>query len=190
MKYSDLIQFDPIETVVQLNEAERDDQALRLVQTFVISDRMGEQLESLIFQQLQFQEPADNKGLLVVGNYGTGKSHQLAVISAVAEKAELAVQLTNPDVVKAAEKIAGQFVVIRAEINSLMSLGQFVLETLQEALVVCRLQELKLLKDHALQLLAHAIRDHKGLHQPQGLVVAFSFVELNNRFNLVKLNQV
>jgi hypothetical protein len=36
MKYSDLIQFDPIETVVQLNEAERDDQALRLVQTFVI----------------------------------------------------------------------------------------------------------------------------------------------------------
>jgi ATPase subunit of ABC transporter with duplicated ATPase domains len=90
MKYSDLIQFDPIETVVQLNEAERDDQALRLVETFVISDRMGEQLESVIFQQLQFQEPADNKGLLVVGNYGTGKSHQLAVISAVAEKAELA----------------------------------------------------------------------------------------------------
>ena len=134
MKYSDLIQFDPIETVVQLNEAERNDQALRLVQTFVISDRMGEQLESVIFQQLQFQEPADNKGLLVVGNYGTGKSHQLAVISAVAEKAELAEKLTNPAVAKAAEKIAGQFVVIRAEINSSMSLRQFVLETLQEAL--------------------------------------------------------
>ena len=31
MKYSDLIQFDPIEKVVQLNEAESDDQALRLV---------------------------------------------------------------------------------------------------------------------------------------------------------------
>ena len=60
----------------------------------------------------------------------------------------------------------------------------------QEALVVCRLQELKLLKDHALQLLAHAIRDHKGLHQPQGLFIAFSFVELNNRFNRIKLNQV
>jgi len=134
MKYSDLIQFDPIETVVQLNEAERDDQARRLVQTFVISDRMGEQLECVIFQQLQFQEPADNKGLLVVGNYGTGKSHQLAVISAVTEKAELAKQLTNPGVAKAAEKIAGQFVVIRAEINSSMSLRQFVLETLQEAL--------------------------------------------------------
>ena len=134
MKYSDLIQFDPIETVVQLNEAVKEDQALRLVQTFVISDRMGEQLVNVIFQQLQFQVPADNKGLLVVGNYGTGKSHQLAVISAVAEKAELAEQLTNPAVAEAAKSIAGQFVVIRAEINSSMSLRQFVLETLQVAL--------------------------------------------------------
>ena len=76
MKYSDFIQFDPIESVVQLNEAERNDQALRLVETFVISDRMGEQLSSVVFQQLQFQVPADNKGLLVVGNYGTGKSQR------------------------------------------------------------------------------------------------------------------
>ena len=134
MKYSDFIQFDPIESVVQLNEAERNDQALRLVETFVISDRMGEQLSSVVFQQLQFQVPADNKGLLVVGNYGTGKSHQLAVISAVAEKAELAEKLTNPTVAKAAEQIAGQFVVIRAEINSSMPLRQFVLETFQDAL--------------------------------------------------------
>jgi DNA replication protein DnaC len=28
----------------------------------------------------------DNKGLLVVGNYGTGKSHLMSVISALAEK--------------------------------------------------------------------------------------------------------
>jgi hypothetical protein len=55
MKYSDLIRFDPIETVVQLNEAEKEDQALRLVQTFVISDRMGEQLVNVIFQQLQLE---------------------------------------------------------------------------------------------------------------------------------------
>ena len=60
----------------------------------------------------------------------------------------------------------------------------------QKPFVIRRLLELKLLKNYTLQLLAHAIRDHKGLHQPQGLIIAFSFVELNNRFNRIKLNQV
>jgi hypothetical protein len=40
--------------------------------------------------------PADNKGLLVVGNYGTGKSHLMAVISAIAEHAELAKRADQP----------------------------------------------------------------------------------------------
>jgi len=73
MKYSDLIQFEPIETVVQLREADTAADARRLVETFVISDRMAEMLGELVFPQLQFSKPADNKGILVVGNYGTGK---------------------------------------------------------------------------------------------------------------------
>ena len=85
MKYSDLIQFEPIETVVQLREADTAADARRLVETFVISDRMAELLAELVFPQLQFSKPADNKGILVVGNYGTGKSHLMAVVSAVAE---------------------------------------------------------------------------------------------------------
>ena len=85
MKYSDLIQFEPIETVVQLREADTAADARRLVETFVISDRMAELLGELVFPQLQFSKPADNKGILVVGNYGTGKSHLMAVVSAVAE---------------------------------------------------------------------------------------------------------
>ncbi len=134
MKYSDLIQFDPIESVVQLREADQEANARRLVETFVISDRMGEQLADLVFRQLQFEKPADNKGLLVVGNYGTGKSHLMAVISAVAEHADLAGALTNPAVADAAGQIAGRFFVIRAEINSSMPLRQFVMETLQDQL--------------------------------------------------------
>ena len=134
MKYSDLIQFDPIESVVQLREADREESARRLVETFVISDRMGEQLADLVFQQLQFESPADNKGLLVVGNYGTGKSHLMAVISAVAEHEDLAGSLTHPGVADRAEQIAGRFFVIRAEINSSMPLRQFVMETLQDQL--------------------------------------------------------
>lgn len=134
MKYADLIQFDPIETVVQLREADRAASARRLVETFVISDRLGEQLADLVLPQLQFETPADNKGLLVVGNYGTGKSHLMAVISAIAEHAELADVLTHPAVSDKASLVAGRFFVIRAEINSSMPLRQFVMETLQDQL--------------------------------------------------------
>lgn len=134
MNYADLIQFDPIETVVQLREADRAASARRLVETFVISNRMGEQLADLVLPQLQFETPADNKGLLVVGNYGTGKSHLMAVISAIAEHAELAGALTNPAVADKASLVAGRFFVIRAEINSSMPLRQFVMETLQDQL--------------------------------------------------------
>ncbi len=134
MKYSDLIEFDPIESVVQLREADQEASARRLVETFVISDRMGEQLSDLVFQQLQFSVPTDNKGLLVVGNYGTGKSHLMAVISAVAEHQGMAASLTHPAVADKAEAVAGRFFVIRAEINSSMLLRQFVMETLQDQL--------------------------------------------------------
>lgn len=134
MKYADLIQFDAIETVVQLREADSAASARRLVETFVVSDRMAEQLTDLVFPQLQFEAPADNKGLLVVGNYGTGKSHLMALISAIAEHAELASALTNSGVAEKAELIAGRFFVIRAEINSSMPLRQFIMETLQDQL--------------------------------------------------------
>lgn len=134
MNYSDIIHFDPIETVVQLREADRAASARRLVETFVISNRMGEQLADLVLPQLQFEIPADNKGLLVVGNYGTGKSHLMAVISAIAEHAELAGALTNHAVADKTSLVAGRFFVIRAEINSSMPLRQFVMETLQDQL--------------------------------------------------------
>ncbi|HUT56908.1 MAG TPA: DUF6079 family protein, partial [Phycisphaerae bacterium] len=72
MKYSELVAFEPIESVIQLREADTLAKARGLVETFVISDRMAEQLTDLVFPNLQFDKPADNKGVLVVGNYGTG----------------------------------------------------------------------------------------------------------------------
>src|SRR4051812_19710411 len=108
MKYSELIHFEPIETVVQLREADSEPDARRLVETFVISERMAELLCDLVIPQLQFAKPADNKGLLVVGNYGTGKSHVMAVISAVAEHVDLAKSLSNARVADRAMQIAGR----------------------------------------------------------------------------------
>ena len=97
MTYRDLIQFEPIETVVQLRDADHESAAHRLVATYVVSNEMAEKLAAVLIPQLQFDEPADNKGFLVVGNYGTGKSHLMSVISAVAERGEMLDALTNED---------------------------------------------------------------------------------------------
>lgn len=130
MKYKDLVQFNPIESVVQIQEADAESKATQLVNDYVISDSMASKLDSAVFSQLQFEKPSDNKGLLIVGNYGTGKSHLMAVISAVAEHAVLASKLSNPMAAKSAEAIAGRFKVVRAEINTDMPLRTFVCRTL------------------------------------------------------------
>ena len=86
MQYGDLIQFEPIESVIQLLDANRPDEAKKLVSTYVISDDMAERIATQIVPQLSFDEAVDHKGLLVVGNYGTGKSHLMSVLSLVAEE--------------------------------------------------------------------------------------------------------
>ena len=135
MTYRDLIQFEPIETVVQLRDADHESAAHRLVATYVVSAEMAEKLVAVLIPQLQFDEPADNKGFLVVGNYGTGKSHLMSVISAVAERGELLDALTNEDLVAAARRIAGRFKVTRTELGATtMDFREFVCSQLEEAL--------------------------------------------------------
>ena len=116
MKYRDLIQFEPIESVIQLEQANSLEAVQQLVRTFVFSDRMADQLRDLMFPNLQFDSPADNKGILVVGNYGTGKSHLLSLISGLAEHSETAGLVTNKDVGAAAQAISGRFKVVRVEL--------------------------------------------------------------------------
>jgi hypothetical protein len=134
MRYSELVHFEPIESVVQLRKADEADEARRLVKTFVISAGMADQLVDLVFPQLQFEKPADNKGLLVVGNYGTGKSHLMAMVSTLAERSDTVKLLTNNAVAEKATSIAGRFKVVRAEINTKMPLRNFFCGTLETSL--------------------------------------------------------
>ncbi len=135
MKYGDLIQFDPIESVIQIRSADQEETARRLVATYVISAEMADRLTSLVFPQLRFDQPADNRGLLVVGNYGTGKSHLMSVLSAIAEHDDIAKGLRNPAVAKAAKPLAGKFKVIRTELGSTtMDFREFVCSQLEEGL--------------------------------------------------------
>src|SRR5208282_5967722 len=103
MKYSDLVHFEPIESVIQLEQAGTPAAVRQLVQTFVVSQRMSEQLCDLVIPNLQFETAADNKGVLIVGNYGTGKSHLLSMISGLAEHAEMATVVKDKAVAKAAK---------------------------------------------------------------------------------------
>jgi len=135
MKYGELIQFDPIESVVQLRKADNTSAAQQLVNTYVISDEMADRLTHLVFPQLQFDHPVDNKGLLVVGNYGTGKSHLMSVISSIAADASLLPGLSHPVVRESASQIAGRFKVIRTEIGATtMSLRDILVSELEEHL--------------------------------------------------------
>ncbi|HQH79741.1 MAG TPA: DUF6079 family protein, partial [Synergistaceae bacterium] len=102
MTYGDLIHFEPIESVVALRSADRADEAQQLVQTYVISSEMADRWIDIIVPQLQFDRSMDHKGLLVVGNYGTGKSHLLSVISSLAENGGLVPHLNDPTVAEAA----------------------------------------------------------------------------------------
>ncbi|OQB94579.1 MAG: hypothetical protein BWX81_02438 [Spirochaetes bacterium ADurb.Bin110] len=135
MKFRELIQFEPIESVVQLLNADKTDAARQLVQTYVFSDEMADRLIQGVIPQLQFDQPMDNKGLLVVGNYGTGKSHLMSVISAVAENADLRESLKNEKVASAMAKISGRFKVVRTEIGATtMSLRDILTAQLEEHL--------------------------------------------------------
>lgn len=106
MKYSELISFSPIESTIQLKESNRTAaESARLVKTYVMSDAMAQNLQAPVIDQLQMDEVVDNKGVLVIGNYGTGKSHLMSVIAAVANDAANLEYLQNK---KFAEAIFGK----------------------------------------------------------------------------------
>lgn len=136
MKYGDLIHFEPLESVLQLQSANDQKTAENMVKTYVVSDEMSERLTQIVFPQLQFNTPMDNKGVLIIGNYGTGKSHLMSVISSIAEHKHLAALINNEKVSAAAAAIAGKFKVIRTEISaaSEMSLRDIVTDRLTEEL--------------------------------------------------------
>ena len=135
MKYKELIQFDPITTIVKLRDSAVAVKAQKLVSSYVISDTMKERLTEIVFKQIDWTNPVEHKGMLIVGNYGTGKSHLMSFISAVASDADMVQYIQNSDVKTAAAAITGKFNVIREEIGAVTTrLRQIVVGRLQKHL--------------------------------------------------------
>ena len=137
MKYADLIQpAEPLETVKQIRESNTFEAACRDVETFVISNRMAGQLTDVIIPNLLYDKPGDQKGILTVATYGTGKTHLMSVVAGVAEHADLAERLTHPKVANAAKAIAGRFKVIRFDIGATpLSLREIVAKEVERGLI-------------------------------------------------------
>ena len=135
MKYRELVSFDPVREIMVLTAADDRDQAREDVRTYVISDRMAERFRELIIPKLRFDLPGSKNCMFVVATYGTGKTHLMSVISAVAEHADLAAEMTNVDVAADAAVIAGRYKVIRSEIGSTrMSLREIICHDLEAGL--------------------------------------------------------
>ena len=134
MKYSELISFSPIESTLQLIQSNRNkSEEVNNIKTYVMSDNMAQSLKATVIDQLQMDEVIDNKGVLVVGNYGTGKSHLMSVISSVAKDADNLQYLQNKTFAKDMEGVAGKFEVLRIEIGGVtMSLYDILTGYIQE----------------------------------------------------------
>lgn len=135
MKYRDLIEYEPIERVIKLVNTGDVEKAKHLVETYIISDQMAGRLTGVVIPQLRFDQPADNQGLMVVGDYGTGKSHLMSVLAAIAEFESTVSNLNHDAVEDAAGAIAGKFRVHRIEIGSTtMNLREIIVRELEDFL--------------------------------------------------------
>jgi hypothetical protein len=114
MKYRELVQFEPIRSIVVLREANKS-----IIDNYVISDRMADVINDIIIEHLQFDRPVDHKGIMVVGNYGTGKSHLMSVVAALAENPGTSDRLKNQKVAARAKEIEGKFKVLRLEFDGI-----------------------------------------------------------------------
>jgi hypothetical protein len=118
MQYKELIQFEPITTVVKLVNASELSVAENLVKTYVFSKKMQEDLREIIIKNLVTEPSYETKGIQVVGSYGTGKSHLMSLVSAIAENADLVKLIQNEDLKKVFQPIAGKYKVLRFEIGT------------------------------------------------------------------------
>ena len=122
MKYEGLFTLNPIETVIKINKADERTEAQRLISSFVVTPSLAKTFDDIVLPQLSFLPDIEGKGIFIVGNYGTGKSHVMIFISVLAEDSSYLDKVMDPEIRGKFSAIAGKYVVRRTEIVSQMSL--------------------------------------------------------------------
>jgi hypothetical protein len=126
MKYKELLNFEPITEVVKFSRTSETDYQKNLVSTFVFSDTFKEYLIPLMVKNLDFNYSGESFGIQVVGNYGTGKSHLMSLVSLIAENPALLNLVKEEKPKKSLQAIAGKFKVLRFELGNSESLWEVI----------------------------------------------------------------
>lgn len=175
MKYSDVVDIPPpLEEVKQVRDSATEDAARADIETYAISERMSKQLSEVVLSNLRFDAPGNNKGIFVVGTYGTGKTHLMSVIAAVAEFPDLLSGLKNPALAAELAPLSGSFQVVRFDIGaSAMSLRDIVCTELTKGLAALGveftfppIEQVTNTKDSLVEMMAA----FEAVHPDQGLL--------------------
>ncbi len=135
MKYNELLNFEPITEVVKFDKTNKDTNYQQvLVKTFVFSDAYRNNLIPLIIKNLDFSRRGESFGLQVVGNYGTGKSHLMSLVSLIAENEQLLELVSEEKPKEDLKSIAAKFKVLRFELGNTESLWEVVTYQITEYL--------------------------------------------------------
>lgn len=118
MKYNDVIHFDPITSIIKLVDTDKKTVSENIVKTYVFSRKIEEDIKKIILQNLAINSNHETKGIQVVGSYGTGKSHLMALIAAIAENKDLLPLLGDKELQESFSLIAGHYKVLRFEIGT------------------------------------------------------------------------
>lgn len=133
MKYRDILQFEPITDVIQLDKLESNDYREDIIKSFVYPDYFVETIIPEIVRNLTFGA-RNKKGIQIIGNYGTGKSHLMSLVSLVAENGSYLEKVTNENARKILEPVAGKYMVHRFEMQTTRQLWDIVTFQLQRYL--------------------------------------------------------
>ena len=134
MKYGELIQFDPIDEIIKFDKLESDDYKAKLVKNFVCSKAFEERIIPQICSKLDLAAKIETKGIQIVGNYGTGKSHLMSLFSIIAENADYLDMVQSPKAKDWLKTIAGKYLVYRFELGNTQELWDIITYRIDEAL--------------------------------------------------------
>ena len=126
MKYKDLIQFESVDEIIKFDKLGDSNYRDRLVKTFVYSQAFENFIIPRICRELDLDSTQETRGIQVVGNYGTGKSHLMSLFSIIAEDEHYLDFVTNKNVKECLKKIAGRYKVVRFEISGTDSLWDMI----------------------------------------------------------------
>lgn len=134
MKYKDLIQFDPIDEIIKFGQLDNEDYRAKLVKNFVCSQTFENYIIPQICGKLDLNATTETKGIQIVGNYGTGKSHLMSLFSIIAENADYLPMVQSEKAREWLKTIAGKYMVYRFELGNSQELWDIVTFKIDNAL--------------------------------------------------------